>query len=855
MVAQPSQLLFLLLTASLVTTQLPRLKARVMTKSAVGGVVDAVLSAVTNDRCSVILLTKKHSALSTRALMPTTALHPVAGKSKLIWNEKFFHETALLMAQPPLMRYHQVSHLRSPWGVAVFKVAADGHNPDRMQEQLFQVISDARRLRLLSWCATLVVASDDPAFLAAFAHWSLKGRLLVWSTRLLVLTRLPLPELQYLHKTVSMMNAMLAIVDDSTNFIRCSMYVQLPYLPPDTTALRIATWTPQQGIALTSHLPLFPDKFSKFLVRPNLFAASEENACNVIGTEEDAEAPGGQRITFAGPIPNLLNHLANALNFSYTYKQPSDRLWGFKHEDGTWSGMVGMVSREEADIGVGLFGVTATRAEVVDYTWPTRIAYWRMLGVRGRTEVDPWGFMLPLTLLVWVAVLTELLVLPATMFLMSSCSHLTTISQKNWLNTTFVFIRVLLQQGKSRYQGLLTYTYKQPSDRLWGFKHEDGTWSGMVGMVSREEADIGVGLFGVTATRAEVVDYTWPTRIAYWRMLGVRGRTEVDPWGFMLPLTLLVWVAVLTELLVLPATMFLMSSCSHLTTISQKNWLNTTFVFIRVLLQQETLTTWARWWERLVLGVWMMMTLVLTRSYAGNLMSPLAVRHIHEPFQTIRDVLDDQTVSMIWQADSALGQYLDSVQSGRFREVSDLEKIGRLKYKKLSEFPESMNTLVRRGDHVLVETDAAIRIYMARDFTNTGLCSFYESDEEFLPQMLAFIGPKDSSIVPALSKRMMAMTEAGLYSHWLRTAVPNATTCYRTPNKIAIRTSLSLKNVWVKRMYSHVLWYDWYSQVSRQGMFVILSGGYVLSGIVLCLEIISNIYETFCSQELLDLHI
>lgn len=65
---------------------------------------------------------------------------------------------------------------------------------------------------------------------------------------------------------------------------------------------------------------------------------------------------------------------------------------------------------------------------------------------------------------------------------------------------------------------------------------------------------------------------------------------------------------------------------------------------------------WA--WQYLVLGLWMLTTLVLAKSYAGNLMSLLAVRHVPQPFQTPRDVLDDPHVSMIWQKYSKNEQFL-----------------------------------------------------------------------------------------------------------------------------------------------------------------------------------------------------
>ncbi|XP_069188795.1 uncharacterized protein [Procambarus clarkii] len=113
--------------------------------------------------------------------------------------------------------------LVAPSGISVWEVAADGQDANMTLTQLPHVVDQARRLRQVSWCVTVVVVSDDLAFLAAFAEWSLKGRLLVWATRLLAVTRLALPEVQDLlcsHWTFSMMNTMLLILNDRSRIPR-----------------------------------------------------------------------------------------------------------------------------------------------------------------------------------------------------------------------------------------------------------------------------------------------------------------------------------------------------------------------------------------------------------------------------------------------------------------------------------------------------------------------------------------------------------------------------------------------------------------------------------------------------------
>ncbi|MPC58582.1 hypothetical protein E2C01_052589 [Portunus trituberculatus] len=84
-----------------------------------------------------------------------------------------------------------------------------GNKNTNMTQHLSQLVPLARRVRLLSFCSMVVVVSQDPDFLFTFAEWSLKGRLLVWATKLVVVTRLPLLKVQDLlpvHWTFSMMN-------------------------------------------------------------------------------------------------------------------------------------------------------------------------------------------------------------------------------------------------------------------------------------------------------------------------------------------------------------------------------------------------------------------------------------------------------------------------------------------------------------------------------------------------------------------------------------------------------------------------------------------------------------------------
>nr|XP_045593557.1 uncharacterized protein LOC123755122 [Procambarus clarkii] len=408
------------------------------TVTLLSGGVEAVLATVSQPHCSVMFFTDGASTLSTVA--KESDLRP-GSASRERYAPGFIPRVS---SQCKVFReeHDAQGYQWAPLSVSVWEVAAGGEDPNVTLTQLSHVVHKARRVRQVSWCVTVVVVSDD---LAAFAQWSLKGRLVGPATRLLAVTNASLVNNADLSRTYSMMNAVMLVTEYYQKELRCGVYLHVPYSPRGAQALKVAFWTPHQGLALTSRLPLFPDKFSRFSYGLNLVVASEPYPAHQAVMVDDPKAPGGKRLTYSSPIATMLQYLAEGSNFTYTFVRSPDRQWGTLVKNGSWIGMMGMVSRAEVDIGLGLFGISEKSAEVVDFTWPVLVAYGRILGGRGRPVVDPWGFVFPLTPLVWAAILATLLVLPLTTFLLSSCVSIRT--PFDCLDDIFNFLKLILQQG------------------------------------------------------------------------------------------------------------------------------------------------------------------------------------------------------------------------------------------------------------------------------------------------------------------------------------------------------------------------------------------------------------------------
>ncbi|KAK8384703.1 hypothetical protein O3P69_014345 [Scylla paramamosain] len=325
-------------------------------------------------------------------------------------------------------------------------------------------------------CLVVVVVSDDPAFLAAFAHLSLRRQALRWSTRILVLTRLPLSHLGGLHGLLSNRNAMLLHVQKGKEDVsKVNVLVWQPYSAPASRPLRVATWTPHGRLTLASHVSLFPDKFSvldaprcRFTTPPTLTVAVEFLPYHTLTWVDDPQEPGGRRLLLTGFLNNFVTYFAKAMNF---------KTFGTKLPNGSWTGMMGMVVREvsrwslfaayqelsiclyicpskndrqlEADFSPAPFALNPARNEAVDPSAVYGIVEVRILSGLTGLKIDPWGFLLPLTPLVWAVTLAALLGVLFVLHLFPTCLPCRSLLRGGWSANTFSPVRVLLQQGEA----------------------------------------------------------------------------------------------------------------------------------------------------------------------------------------------------------------------------------------------------------------------------------------------------------------------------------------------------------------------------------------------------------------------
>ena len=103
-------------------------------------------------------------------------------------------------------------------------------------------------------------------------------------------------------------------------------------------------------------------------------------------------------------IVNRANSMNSSLQFTVSYRPAPDGLYG-GFANGSWSGIVGDLIRDRADIAVGILSQTYARDQVVTFLPPFRAAPFGLVTLA--TVADPpfWEFVSPFNGTVWACLL------------------------------------------------------------------------------------------------------------------------------------------------------------------------------------------------------------------------------------------------------------------------------------------------------------------------------------------------------------------------------------------------------------------------------------------------------------------
>ncbi|XP_047469096.1 probable glutamate receptor [Penaeus chinensis] len=291
-----------------------------------------------------------------------------------------------------------------------------------------------------------------------------------------------------------------------------------------------------------------------------------------------------------------------------------------------------------------------------------------------------------------------------------------------------------------------SYSVVQSPDRSFGAKLPNGSWTGL-------EVDIGLGPLTMSESRAEAVDFADRVTNLQLRVLAGKRSPELNPWGFLYPLGPLVWLGLVAALACVSAASLALGERSRRLRL---RWYKGAFelfhAHLGILLRQDLPNWFSRGPEKMVVGSWMLVAMVVTMGYSSTLVSLLAARNIPQPINSLRELVDSDSV-VVMKPKTAFTDFFENAPGGVYKEVGDLRHVGRVEYAVHQEHARILDTLVRGGVHTFIEADYNSFKLMADDFRRKGRCDFYQSRDTFLASPMSVVVPRGSPLLAAINHR------------------------------------------------------------------------------------------------------
>ncbi|XP_035226761.1 probable glutamate receptor, partial [Stegodyphus dumicola] len=111
----------------------------------------------------------------------------------------------------------------------------------------------------------------------------------------------------------------------------------------------------------------------------------------------------------SGPEAELLRTLQQKFGFEYKLMKSPDGEWG-RIKNGSWTGLIGMVTRKEADMASGCVSVTSQRFGACGFSYPFDIQKSVIISKTPEEKPKTYAVLLPFPVQVWLLMLLSLLV-------------------------------------------------------------------------------------------------------------------------------------------------------------------------------------------------------------------------------------------------------------------------------------------------------------------------------------------------------------------------------------------------------------------------------------------------------------
>ncbi|XP_047499547.1 ionotropic receptor 21a-like [Penaeus chinensis] len=315
--------------------------------------------------------------------------------------------------------------------------------------------------------------------------------------------------------------------------------------------------------------------------------------------------------------------------------------------------------------------------------------------------------------------------------------------------------------------GVLDFKYNlttAPPDLKWG-AFENGSWTGMLGMVHRKEKNFTVNYFGITGERVDAFDAT----VSYW-MEGF-GMSMLSPpplpkWrGAYYPFTPSVWLSLAVTFVLVLMVMSVQDSMQPEPFLGGVG--SAWPYLLRAMFNNSIPRLPKAQWQRLFVGSWWLYCFIVTTAYTANLVAFLTIPVFPARIQTVKQLAESSyRVSMY-----DYGEFVP----GALRSSEDTH------YKALG---EKLDLFVNYGDsvrvmkertHAYIESYSYNRILVFVDYEVWGngyssleVKNSYMLREQLYPGHLCWYFQKNTAWKYKFDHGIRRLVESGLIAYWIK---------------------------------------------------------------------------------------
>ncbi|XP_066937507.1 glutamate receptor ionotropic, kainate glr-3-like [Macrobrachium rosenbergii] len=308
-----------------------------------------------------------------------------------------------------------------------------------------------------------------------------------------------------------------------------------------------------------------------------------------------------------------------------------------------------------------------------------------------------------------------------------------------------------------------SYVVRTPEDQKPGMRSPNGSWSGAMGVIQREEADLTTSSAG-SSWKLTVSDFERFSPIDPFVIVSLKPRSLPQYLIIILPFTGSVWIIVMASIIVWGLSLWALQRVRALT-LKDKPMLVNKAIFYSwaVMLEDPPARPPVNSTGRMLVGCWLLTCLLISVGYRSSLVAHLSVQEKAKPIDSYQDMISRP--SWKWECDQSLfyGVALEYFQKSETQIVQYVYK-----HSRAIDVHEGLEKVLR-GGYSLLTMRSRISAIIESKYTD----AFHQTPFHLSKQSYAIASDvgwtfrKGAPFRPRLAKLLNRLNEAGIIKHWM----------------------------------------------------------------------------------------